>query len=188
MEIQYNGQWGTVCDDFFTQVDATVVCQQLGYFGTASVAAYLRFGAGAVTQSIWLDNVGCLGTESYLSECPNLGWGTHNCVHSEDVGVICTGDEWHCVHLWCVWFLCGIHTMCMCICVCVCVFMQPYMCVGLCQLLYVHDWFGLCVCGLNLLFMCFHSWNLCSPSEASQWHIYSRSCGGVFEQPVGYHL
>ncbi|KAL5509568.1 hypothetical protein EMCRGX_G004959 [Ephydatia muelleri] len=94
VEIQYNGQWGTVCDDLFTQVDATVVCQQLGYFGTASVAAYLRFGAGAVTQSIWLDDVRCLGTESYLSECPNRGWGTHNCVHSEDVGVICTAGTY----------------------------------------------------------------------------------------------
>ena len=91
VEIQYNGQWGTVCDDFFTAVDATVVCQQLGYFGTASVAPYLRFGAGSASQSIWLDNVGCLGTESYLSDCPNLGWGVHNCVHNEDVGVVCQG-------------------------------------------------------------------------------------------------
>ena len=95
MEIQYNGQWGTVCDDFFTAVDATVVCQQLGYFGTASVAPYLRFGAGSASQSIWLDNVGCLGTELYLSNCPNRGWGVHDCSHSEDVGVFCQGKFKH---------------------------------------------------------------------------------------------
>ena len=103
VEVQYNGQWGTMCDDLFTAVDATVVCQQLGYFGVASVAPYLRFGAGPASMPIWLDDVGCLGTESYLSECPNRGWGVHNCVHNEDVGVFCQG-EWVCV---CV---CVVHT------------------------------------------------------------------------------
>ena len=31
VEICYNNQWGTVCNKSFTNIDASVVCTQLGY-------------------------------------------------------------------------------------------------------------------------------------------------------------
>ena len=45
------------------------------------------FGQG--TGQIFLDNVGCSGTEFSLLSCSHRGVGVHSCGHYEDAGVIC---------------------------------------------------------------------------------------------------
>lgn len=43
LEIFYRGEWGTVCDDDFSQKEAQVVCNSLGYYGKAVSILYTLF-------------------------------------------------------------------------------------------------------------------------------------------------
>ncbi|XP_078576486.1 scavenger receptor cysteine-rich domain-containing protein DMBT1-like [Branchiostoma floridae x Branchiostoma japonicum] len=87
VEVYHDGQWGTVCDDSWTQPDADVVCRQLGFSGAERATTGASFGEG--TGPIWLDDVGCTGSESRLQSCSHRGWGNHNCGHYKDAGVVC---------------------------------------------------------------------------------------------------
>ena len=44
------------------------------------------------TGPILLDNVQCVGTETDVLDCPHNELGIHNCLHSEDAGVVCSND------------------------------------------------------------------------------------------------
>uniref|UniRef100_A0A9J8BH62 SRCR domain-containing protein n=1 Tax=Cyprinus carpio carpio TaxID=630221 RepID=A0A9J8BH62_CYPCA len=93
VEILYNGQWGTVCDDDWDMNDAAVVCRQLGCGRAVSAQNSAHFGQGS--GPIWLDDVRCSGSESSFTLCSHPSIGTHNCGHSEDAGVGCLGKSLH---------------------------------------------------------------------------------------------
>lgn len=46
VEVYYNGQWGTVCDDDFSIHAAHVVCRELGYVEAKSWTASSSYGKG----------------------------------------------------------------------------------------------------------------------------------------------
>ena len=84
--VQGPNEWGTICDDFWDKAAAEVACRQLGFTGGKPIKEAV-FGAG--TGPIWFDNVKCFGNESSIWDCNHRGIGTHNCNHTEDVGIIC---------------------------------------------------------------------------------------------------
>ncbi|KAL7383918.1 hypothetical protein ABVT39_020605 [Epinephelus coioides] len=87
VEVFINGQWGSVCDDGWNDVNAAVVCRQMGFMGVAKARSMAYFGEGQ--GPIHLDNVRCLGAEMSLGQCSAVGQDSHDCRHSEDAGVIC---------------------------------------------------------------------------------------------------
>ena len=89
VEVNYNGEWGTVCDDGWSSIDAGVVCRQLGFGSSGIAIGSAGFGQGS--GSIWLDSVTCIGNESTLASCGHLGVNiTRSCYHFEDAGVRCS--------------------------------------------------------------------------------------------------
>lgn len=87
VEIFYNGEWGTICHDYWEIPDANVLCRQLGFERALKRFRDAEFGEG--TGVIWMDDVNCTGTETAISQCRHTGWRVTDCVHSKDVSVIC---------------------------------------------------------------------------------------------------
>ena len=116
VEICYNSSYHTICDDFWDNLDAAVVCRHLGFnqspgmyvnisnIITSSFQYYCINALGSIAVKnahfgeggglILLDDVMCRGTEADLLTCSrrnNALIATSNCDHSEDAGVICQG-------------------------------------------------------------------------------------------------
>uniref|UniRef100_A0A3B1JMR6 SRCR domain-containing protein n=1 Tax=Astyanax mexicanus TaxID=7994 RepID=A0A3B1JMR6_ASTMX len=89
VEVLHRGQWGTVCSNNWVMSNAAVVCRELGCGESVDALSDSEFGPGS--GQIWMNYVDCNGSESTLKNCRAPGWGVHNCDHSKDAGVICSG-------------------------------------------------------------------------------------------------
>ena len=93
VEVNYNGEWGTICHNGWNNINAGVVCRQLGFgsSGTNYNSAYFGQGSGP----IWLDSVTCYGNESTIVSCGHFGVNiTRYCTsHSQDAGVRCSTEQ-----------------------------------------------------------------------------------------------
>ncbi|KAI1892333.1 hypothetical protein AGOR_G00132280 [Albula goreensis] len=91
LEVYRGGHWGTVCGDYWDTNDAEVACRELGCPGPDPAAPNSLFGNG--WGVIMLDDLHCTGNESSLFDCPSRGLAVHNCDHTNDVSVVCTGSD-----------------------------------------------------------------------------------------------
>ncbi|KAJ8264185.1 hypothetical protein GJAV_G00146200, partial [Gymnothorax javanicus] len=88
LEVFHRGSWGTVCDDSWDLADAQVVCRQLQCGTALSDPVPSFFGPGK--GHVWLEEVGCVGNETSLWDCPMAEWDHGYCGHKRDVGVVCS--------------------------------------------------------------------------------------------------
>merc|ERR1712098_358839 len=73
-----------VCDDYWDNNDATVVCRMLGY---GSGIAVQDADYGSVEGKFLINNVDCKGTEANIHQCTKSN--AHKCHGPEGAGVIC---------------------------------------------------------------------------------------------------
>ena len=52
VEVFHRGSWGTVCDDHWSEIDANIVCQELGFAHAISASGFATFGEGSGTVSL----------------------------------------------------------------------------------------------------------------------------------------
>ena len=80
-----------MCIIYINERNNNIVYRCLSTGAIAYSAAFYGQGTGP----IYLDNVGCTGTESRLIDCSHRGIGVHDCGHSEDAGIQCqvTGTQ-----------------------------------------------------------------------------------------------
>lgn len=91
VEVEINGQWGTVCDDGWGKLDATIVCRKLGFPGATAAVRGAQFGPG--TGPIFFSNVDCTVNDTTLAQCSHGGLNIAACTHEEDAGVVCLLGE-----------------------------------------------------------------------------------------------
>ena len=98
--------WGKVCDDYWTDEEAGVVCKALDYHETERYGGrFLKSHFGPGTLPFLLDDLICDGDESSLLDCPVAGGGLasnalgqNNCKAEEAVGVRCVTESEHIQH------------------------------------------------------------------------------------------
>uniref|UniRef100_A0A6Q2WYK5 SRCR domain-containing protein n=1 Tax=Esox lucius TaxID=8010 RepID=A0A6Q2WYK5_ESOLU len=90
VEVLYESQWGRVCGQNWDINDANVVCVQLGCGRAKSVLDSAQLGHRSGGGTTWLDNVGCRGNESYLTECSHGGLKHQDCFQAKDAIAVCS--------------------------------------------------------------------------------------------------
>uniref|UniRef100_A0A8C0IYH1 Lysyl oxidase homolog n=1 Tax=Chelonoidis abingdonii TaxID=106734 RepID=A0A8C0IYH1_CHEAB len=86
VEVLKNGEWGTVCDDQWNLISASVVCRELGFGSAQEAITGARLGQGM--GPIHLNEIDCTGFEKSITDC-KFNTESLTCNHEEDAAVRC---------------------------------------------------------------------------------------------------
>ncbi|XP_076430478.1 CD5 antigen-like isoform X3 [Peromyscus maniculatus bairdii] len=93
VEVERNGQWGTVCDDGWDLNDVAVVCRELSCGAAIKARSGTSYKPPAPEeQKVLIRDFNCKGMEDTLSQCEQDGH-VYNCQHTEDAGAQCENPD-----------------------------------------------------------------------------------------------
>jgi len=81
------GYFGPICDDYWNNVTASIVCKQLGFKLGGIATNESQFGPVSATFAMDMDQVNCDGDEIRIQDCQHKTKA--NCYPSEGAGVRC---------------------------------------------------------------------------------------------------
>uniref|UniRef100_A0A3B3XDU2 Lysyl oxidase homolog n=1 Tax=Poecilia mexicana TaxID=48701 RepID=A0A3B3XDU2_9TELE len=87
VEVLKDNEWGTVCDDRWSLLSASVVCRELGFGSAKEALTGARMGQGM--GPIYMNEVKCVGNEKSIWNCPFKNITAEDCQHMEDAAVRC---------------------------------------------------------------------------------------------------
>lgn len=89
LEVFYDGVWGSVCAESWTDIESYVACGNLGYPDFDRDATPAKEKSMYAPTHYWMNNVRCSGVESTLYECDHSGWKRHVCKVDASVYLNC---------------------------------------------------------------------------------------------------
>eukprot|EP00731_Ephydatia_muelleri_P030563 Em0022g77a len=95
VELCIRGKWGSVCDDYWDNAAAKVVCRQLGFQHQEALAlSNAAYGVGSL--GVVLGKVRCDGGETSILGCRLDELGHSDCSPNEAAGLVCRANATVC--------------------------------------------------------------------------------------------
>uniref|UniRef100_A0A1X7VPG7 Deleted in malignant brain tumors 1 protein n=1 Tax=Amphimedon queenslandica TaxID=400682 RepID=A0A1X7VPG7_AMPQE len=88
VEVCLNGEWGSICRDFWNNEDASVICRQLGYSPYGAIGSSTTYYSSHAAAHKMID-VNCTGAETNIVNCPYNGYSSYSCSTGRDANVFC---------------------------------------------------------------------------------------------------
>uniref|UniRef100_A0A1X7VN53 Deleted in malignant brain tumors 1 protein n=1 Tax=Amphimedon queenslandica TaxID=400682 RepID=A0A1X7VN53_AMPQE len=87
VEVCVANEWGTICDDYWNDMAATVVCKMLGYSPYGAKALTNTFTEGSL--HVHFTHLNCSGSEKSIFQCAYNELAGYSCSNYDDASVIC---------------------------------------------------------------------------------------------------
>ncbi|XP_067681580.1 protein bark beetle-like [Haliotis asinina] len=94
LEVDINGEWGTVCNQGWSEQNSLLACQQLGLVYNPDRPTARQKQYGPTNQPILMSWVKCDDVDTDLTQCRAARDGEHQCTHNMDVFLRCEPATW----------------------------------------------------------------------------------------------